>query len=347
MHVLPLGPSALSHSIQLHVVAERDNPSSGRSRRFALSGRLPSTRQGVRCTGGGPLERAAVPCRDGAAVQIPHRAFAPREIGARSHPRRLPSCSLTTNLAQSVTSLLVTLAAFAALVLSVLAHEVGHLLLLRHAGVPVRRILLYVFGGACIPDVDPRDTAAVLEYERRMLSKPFAAAGIYVAGPAVNLAIAALLWPAVEAIRGASPAASSAWVDIERGAYYVLVLNLLLGVFNLFPLQPLDGGVALFYVLTACAKPRIAQAIMFAVTCAAVSACAYYLAVARATLLFTITASAFLALCLVVSAMRLAAACMAPGDVVHVPLGTTSVPTAAEGGSESVAIGEATDDALP
>ena len=104
---------------------------------------------------------------------------------------------------------------------SVLAHELGHSLVAQSRGVPVIRIVLFIFGGV-----------AQLADEARRARDEFL---IAVAGPLVSVAIGIVslgLWPIVE--------------DISQplGAIFEYLgwANLILVAFNSIPAYPLDGG---------------------------------------------------------------------------------------------------------
>jgi len=100
---------------------------------------------------------------------------------------------------------------------SVLLHEVGHALVARRFGIRTRQILLLPIGGVAQLEGEPKTPRQELL--------------IALAGPAVNLAIAANL--AVGIAVGMLPAAFFG---------SVLVANLSLAVFNLIPAFPMDGG---------------------------------------------------------------------------------------------------------
>lgn len=112
-------------------------------------------------------------------------------------------------------------AAFAVLLgLSVLAHELGHSVVALRLGIPVRRLRLFLLGGVSEVARTPK--------------QPRQEGLVAVAGPVVSIVLAAVfggLWLAV-------PPETPAWLLIAECA----VANLAVGVFNLLPGLPLDGG---------------------------------------------------------------------------------------------------------
>ena len=129
------------------------------------------------------------------------------------------------NLASAVGSVLFVLAIFATIVL----HELGHALAARRFGVRTKDITLLPIGGI-----------ARLE---RMPDLPRHELWVALAGPAVNLAIAAVVF-AIAALAGlhptlALPVTAAGTVDRFIG------INLSLALFNLIPAFPMDGGRAL------------------------------------------------------------------------------------------------------
>lgn len=141
---------------------------------------------------------------------------------------------------------------FTLIPLSVLAHELGHAFAARALNVPVRHIALTWFGGyASFHFLPQRRHEAIIAF----------------AGPATNLVIAALLWAALLWNAGSGTPGLSA-IDLaslgagDPGARYITIpfvqardlawydhairdgalINLSLGLFNLLPGLPLDGG---------------------------------------------------------------------------------------------------------
>ena len=106
----------------------------------------------------------------------------------------------------------------------VLLHELGHALAARRFGIRTVDITLYPIGGV-----------ARLE---RMPRAPGAELVIALAGPAVNFAIAA----AIGTLFFASALLLGIAWSLESFLGELLVVNLGLGLFNLIPAFPMDGG---------------------------------------------------------------------------------------------------------
>ncbi len=106
------------------------------------------------------------------------------------------------------------------LFVSVLLHELGHSLVARRYKVGVRSITLFIFGG--VSDIKTEPPSAGAEF------------WIALAGPLTSFVLAglfALLQPAVGAV-----------APLAAVAKYLAFINGMLGVFNLVPGFPLDGG---------------------------------------------------------------------------------------------------------
>ncbi len=112
------------------------------------------------------------------------------------------------------------IAAFACVVL----HELGHCFAAIHYGIGVRRILLLPIGGMAEFESMPR------EPRREVV--------IALAGPAVNFAIVAVLWVLLPK-EVASSTDDITWTEF---GHVMLHWNLFMGLFNLLPAFPMDGG---------------------------------------------------------------------------------------------------------
>jgi Zn-dependent protease/predicted transcriptional regulator len=117
----------------------------------------------------------------------------------------------------------------AAFLLSALAHELGHALAARRAGLPGGSVIVYFFGGTAAPGFEagrPRDEVTVAA-----------------AGPLVSLVLGALIVGVAAALDAAGTGATDGWLTAAAQiALVVGVLNLVLGAINLLPAFPLDGG---------------------------------------------------------------------------------------------------------
>ncbi len=119
------------------------------------------------------------------------------------------------------------LALLIAFVTCIVLHELGHSFTAKHFGVNVRRILLMPIGGMAEFDAIPR------EPRKELL--------ITVAGPAVNFAIATLLYLGLTAY-GVPLDTAEFPANASEFLWTIAVVNLVLGLFNLIPVFPMDGG---------------------------------------------------------------------------------------------------------
>jgi len=117
------------------------------------------------------------------------------------------------------------LAAGLLLFASVLLHELGHAVVARRRGIETSAIHLHMLGGAAMMTDMPREPRHEIE--------------IAAAGPAVSLALATLLGTAAWLTGGSVAGLGGRWVDLVA---YAAALNLGIGLFNLVPALPMDGG---------------------------------------------------------------------------------------------------------
>jgi len=104
-----------------------------------------------------------------------------------------------------------------------LLHELGHCLTARRFGINTREIKMTYIGGMAMFERSPRE--------------PLQELLVTAAGPLVNFVIAGLLFAGHFLTFGSS---FEGW---ERGFFfYLMVFNLVLGIFNLLPGFPMDGG---------------------------------------------------------------------------------------------------------
>jgi Zn-dependent protease len=103
---------------------------------------------------------------------------------------------------------------------SVLVHELSHSVVARAFGLPVRRILLYPLGGF-----------SEIEREPPTPGREFL---VSAAGPAISLALAAAGYGVARAVDAAGV------LSVLLGQ--LVFANVLVGIFNLLPGLPLDGG---------------------------------------------------------------------------------------------------------
>jgi stage IV sporulation protein FB len=136
---------------------------------------------------------------------------------------------------------------------SILVHELGHALAFRYFGMH-SRIVLYWMGGLAIPEGAPggwssRKTGSLTSMQQVVVS---------LAGPIFGLLLAAFLVGVVYAFQGhveiahlgviplPLPELSGTVLDGSRAVFMVLwggiIINIVLNLFNLVPIYPLDGG---------------------------------------------------------------------------------------------------------
>jgi Zn-dependent protease/CBS domain-containing protein len=105
---------------------------------------------------------------------------------------------------------------------SILLHELSHSLVAIRSGIKIPDITLFIFGGVTRLSEEAKNPRTELL--------------ISAAGPACSFVLALLFWGVRLILDGSSPAMTVAIFG------YLAFINLLLGVFNLIPGFPMDGG---------------------------------------------------------------------------------------------------------
>ena len=134
-------------------------------------------------------------------------------LAAGYFPRVLPDVSVGAAWLHGVVAALL-------LFVSVFLHELSHALVALEHGVPVSGIRLHVFGGVSEMEAEPPTPRAELM--------------IAAIGPLTSFVIAGLCYGLGRALDGPP------WVAALTG--YLAVVNFIVGIFNLVPGFPLDGG---------------------------------------------------------------------------------------------------------
>lgn len=134
-------------------------------------------------------------------------------LASSYYPQEYPALSTVTYV---VLGLLTSLLFFG----SVLAHELGHSFLALRNHIPVRSITLFVFGGVAQIEKEPATPGVELR--------------VALAGPFVSFGLAGLmggLWLVARDVP-----------FVAAPTEYLMRINFMLGLFNLIPGFPLDGG---------------------------------------------------------------------------------------------------------
>lgn len=149
-------------------------------------------------------------------------------LAAGVFPAWHPDWSQAITLITAVTAALLFLA-------SVLLHELSHALVGRRLGISVPRITLFVFGGMAQMEGEPRTWKGEL--------------GMAIAGPITSLALGfgflyftSLLAGPIEADTEKPKELVSSLGPVATLFFWLGPINILLGLFNLVPGFPLDGG---------------------------------------------------------------------------------------------------------
>jgi Zn-dependent protease/CBS domain-containing protein len=106
---------------------------------------------------------------------------------------------------------------------SLLIHEISHSLVARRRGVPIEGITLFVFGG--------------VSKTRSEAKSPGDEFAIAIVGPLASIVLGVIFW-----VIGSIGIAGQWGLPVIGSARYLGALNFALGIFNMIPGFPLDGG---------------------------------------------------------------------------------------------------------
>ncbi len=138
-------------------------------------------------------------------------------------PAHYPSFSVATHWVMGLVAALL-------LFVSVILHELGHSIVAKTHGVPIKRITLFLFGG--------------VSQLAREAADPLTEIKIAIAGPAVSYALMMVFFALYHVVsRSAGPE------GVAPVLRYLAYVNGILGTFNLIPGFPLDGGRLLRAIL--------------------------------------------------------------------------------------------------
>ena len=139
--------------------------------------------------------------------------------------------------AQDATGMLRGLAVVAIIFGSVVLHELGHALVARGSGIPAKGIILLPIGGVTILDEAHAIPDPLNSWKRDIR--------IAVAGPLVNLVIAGLAALVLLAVVPGFSLTARPLLHSSSLLRSFVWVNVYLGLFNLLPAYPMDGGRAL------------------------------------------------------------------------------------------------------
>jgi Zn-dependent protease len=123
-----------------------------------------------------------------------------------------------------ITSIITSLMFFG----SVLLHELMHSVVAIKSGIPVKSITLFIFGGVSQITEEPSNPKLELK--------------IAIAGPMISLLLGGMFWLIFDMV----PASFEYIIAVS---FWLSLINIMLGVFNLLPGFPLDGGRVLRAIL--------------------------------------------------------------------------------------------------
>jgi len=112
---------------------------------------------------------------------------------------------------------------------SILLHELAHSIVATKYGIPVRSITLFIFGGVSDIAKEPKD----FHQEFKMS----------IVGPLTSFALGGIFALFFWLISQTGSVGNLSYLEQIKGIlFYAVIINIMLGVFNLVPAFPLDGG---------------------------------------------------------------------------------------------------------
>jgi Zn-dependent protease len=115
-------------------------------------------------------------------------------------------------------------------------HELGHAITAKRYNIKTRDIILLPIGGLARFERMPEDPSQELL--------------IAIAGPLVNVAIAAVIYFIMSFVTGIPDLSEFTAINAHNFLYMLLFVNVLLAVFNMIPAFPMDGGRVLRAILS-------------------------------------------------------------------------------------------------
>jgi len=112
---------------------------------------------------------------------------------------------------------------------SILLHELAHSIVATKYGIPVRSITLFIFGGVSDIAKEPKD----FHQEFKMS----------IVGPLTSFALGGIFALFFWLVSQTGSIGNLSYLEQIKGIlFYAVIINIMLGVFNLVPAFPLDGG---------------------------------------------------------------------------------------------------------
>lgn len=127
---------------------------------------------------------------------------------------------------------------------SIYLHELGHAWGCLIQGIPVRRVVLHGGGGFC-----ERGASASARQQELIVAM----------GPLVNLALWAISGLVLWMLDTMFYSDAFWWAELSYWLYLAGIINIFLFVFNLIPVQPLDGGKLLHLAMLRMLPPNLAH----------------------------------------------------------------------------------------